>query len=75
MRWNGASAVSKVAVRSLPLGGFSSVSVGVYEGEMMTLTPVRVCRILPMSSLSVVALWKMVYPSIMKVSGVFWRVS
>ena len=34
----------KVAVRSLPLSGFSSVRVGVYLGEVMMLTPVCVCN-------------------------------
>ena len=58
IRWSGASAVLKVAVSNLPCSGLRSVSVGVYLGEVMRVTPVKVFLSLPWSSLSESALWK-----------------
>ena len=75
MRCSGASAVLNVAVRSLPWSGLRSVSVGVYLGEVMKVMPVKVGLSLPVSSLTASALWKMVWPSIMKVVGELMRVS
>ena len=55
--------------------GLRSVRVGVYFGEVMSVTPVKVGLSLPFSSLWESALWKMEYPSIMKVVGVWMWVS
>ena len=75
MRCSGASAVLKVAVRSLPCSGLRSVRVGVYFGEVMSVMPVKVGLSLPLSSLWASALWYMEYPSIMKVVGELMWVS